>query len=148
MWSSGLWKGNFRFGDIKMSLLTWKTEYSVGVAAVDDEHRELIDLINVLYERINGRSSADEIEHGLESIHNAISLHFALEERIMRDANYEEYDDHKEDHEMLLDEIRDLMDDFLADTTEGGAQLESRLSSWFGEHFASFDARLHGKLGI
>ena len=131
-----------------MSLLTWKTEYSVGIAAVDDEHRELIELINVLYERIDERSHADEIEYGLESIHNAIAMHFALEERIMRDANYAEYPDHKEDHETLLDEIRDLMDDFLADTTVGGAKLEARLSDWFAEHFAGFDARLHGKLGI
>ncbi len=148
MWSFDSRTTSFRFGDAPVNLLTWKTDYSVGVAAVDDEHRELIELINTLYSRINDRSSADEIEHGLERIHNAIAMHFALEERIMRDANYDEYVDHKEDHEMLLDEIRDLMDDFLADSTVGGRKLEARLSTWFSEHFATFDARLHGKLGV
>ena len=39
-------------------------------------------------------------------------MHFALEERIMRDSGYSEYEDHKDDHEELLDEIRDLMDGF------------------------------------
>jgi hemerythrin-like metal-binding protein len=74
-------------------------------------------------------------------------MHFALEERIMRDAGYEEYEGHKEDHEDLLDEIRDLMDAFLADAENGGRLLKERLSAWFAKHFASFDARLHGQLG-
>ena len=29
-----------------MALLQWKDQYSVGIEAVDHEHRELIDLIN------------------------------------------------------------------------------------------------------
>ena len=65
----------------------------------------------------------------------------------MRDAGYEEYEEHKENHEDLLDEIRDLMDDFAADAEAGSRVLEERLSLWFSKHFASFDARLHGKLG-
>ena len=131
-----------------MDLLEWKTEYSVGVATVDEEHRALIDLINALHNRIDARSTPDEIEAGLDGIHNAVALHFALEERVMRDAGYAEYAEHKEDHELLLDEIRDLMDDFLADSDAGAERLRTRLSAWFADHFVSFDARLHGKLGV
>ena len=32
-----------------MSLIEWKEEFSVGVAEVDLEHRDLIDLINDLH---------------------------------------------------------------------------------------------------
>ena len=32
-----------------MPLLEWKDSYSVGIAAVDHEHRELIDLINTAH---------------------------------------------------------------------------------------------------
>jgi len=130
-----------------MNLLTWKPEYSVGIASMDDEHREMIDLINDVYARLGVSPDTDTIEECLEEIFNTISMHFALEERIMREARYDEYEDHKEDHESLLDEIRDLMDEFVEDTERGTELLERRLSSWFGGHFASFDARLHGKLG-
>jgi len=130
-----------------MSLLQWKAEYSVGIASMDDEHREMIEMINDVYARLGSAPKADDIEGCLEEIFGAISSHFALEERIMREAGYDEYEDHKEDHEDLLDEIRDLMDDFLADTGSGGRMLEERLSAWFSKHFSSFDARLHGKLG-
>jgi len=130
-----------------MVLLEWKSEYSVGIASMDDEHREMIDLINDVYEKIGNTPDAGAIESCLEEIFNTISLHFALEERIMRDSGYSEYEDHKDDHEDLLDEIRDLMDSFATDPDEGTRQLKLRLSDWFGKHFASFDARLHGKLG-
>jgi len=130
-----------------MSLLQWKPEYSVGVPSVDDEHREMIDLINGVYEGLGAAPDLTEIEKCLEDIFSTISLHFALEERIMRDNAYAEYDDHKEDHEDLLDEIRDLMDEFVADRDSGVKELEKRLSEWFSRHFATFDARLHGKLG-
>jgi len=130
-----------------MSLLEWKPEYSVGIESMDDEHREMIALINDVYAKLGTSPDADTIEDCLEEIFNTISLHFALEERIMREQGYDEYEDHKEDHEDLLDEIRDLMDEFVADEKEGARRLEERLSGWFSQHFASFDARLHGRLG-
>lgn len=130
-----------------MSLLEWKSEYSVGIASMDDEHREMIGMINGVYAQLSDSSEAVEIEACLEEIFTTISGHFALEERIMREAGYKEYEDHKDDHEDLLDEIRDLMDDFLADTEKGGRLLEDGLSTWFSKHFSTFDARLHGKLG-
>ena len=130
-----------------MSLLEWKPEYSVGVASMDDEHREMIGLINDVYVKLGATTDAATIEECLEEIFTTISMHFALEERMMRDSGYEEYEDHKDDHEELLDEIRELMDEFVADADKGASLLEERLSAWFGRHFSSFDARLHGKLG-
>ncbi len=130
-----------------MSLLEWKAEYSVGIASMDDEHREMIGLINDVYAKLGATRDAAAIEDCLETIFTTISMHFALEERIMRDHAYGEYEDHKDDHEVLLDEIRELMDEFVANPDTGKKLLEERLSSWFGNHFATFDARLHGKLG-
>ena len=131
-----------------MGLLEWRTEYSVGVAAVDDEHRELISLINVLYERMDARSSITEIESSLGDIYKAIAMHFALEERIMADAQYDELAQHKDDHEDLLDQLSELMDAFVQDPLEGSGRLEDELSAWFTHHFATHDARLHGRLGV
>ena len=130
-----------------MSFLTWKSEYSVGIAAMDDEHREMIGMINGVYAQLGDAPDAETIECCLEEIYNAIAGHFALEERLMREHAYAEYEDHKEDHEDLLDQIRDLMDIFVADSERGAVLLQEGLSDWFGKHFATFDARLHGKLG-
>lgn len=129
-----------------MSYLEWKAEYSVGIDSMDVEHREMIELINTVYAELEGRRDAGAIEDFLGEVHSTISRHFALEERIMREAGYEEFVEHKNDHETLLDQILDMMDASFEDTEKGLALLEANLSNWFGIHFSTFDARLHGKL--
>jgi hemerythrin len=129
-----------------MSLLKWNSHFSVGVESIDDEHREMIHLINGIYEKLESAPDADQVEQCLGDIFTTISMHFALEERMMRNCAYSKYDDHKEDHEDLLDQIRDLMDDFVADPKTGATLLEQRLSDWFSTHFSTHDAGLHGSL--
>jgi len=129
-----------------MSLLQWKPEYSVGIQSMDDEHREMIGLINATYEKLKSDADADQVEEHLGEILSTISMHFALEERIMQNAGYGEFQAHKDDHEVLLDRLRDLMDDFFVDPAGGADRLEQSLSDWFAKHFSTFDARLHGEL--
>lgn len=130
-----------------MTLLRWKPEFSVGDAAIDHEHELMIQQINTLYDQLGSPVDAAAVEAALGEIHADISAHFALEERLMREANYIEYADHKDDHEELLDQIHELMDDYHQNPESGQELLKLKLSGWFGRHFATFDARLHSKLG-
>jgi hemerythrin len=131
-----------------MTLLTWKPEYAVGIESVDFEHQEMIELINTIYNAIEDKKDLASIEHFLGEVHATISAHFALEERVMRNANYDEFEAHKEDHEELLDQIRDLMDELFDVPENGLQQLQANLSDWFAGHFSTFDARLHGNLDM
>jgi len=106
----------------------------------------MIDLINSTYEKLISNAETDQVEECLGEIFSTISMHFALEERLMQNAAYDEYQAHKDDHEVLLDQLRDLMDDFFVNPTSGASRLEQSLSNWFAGHFSTFDARLHGEL--
>jgi len=130
-----------------MTLLTWKPAYTLGIPAVDEEHRALIAMINRTYQSMEGAADAGQVEACLEDIHAGIAAHFALEERYMREAGYAEYTAHKDDHEELLDQIREMMDVFAHAPQRGRSVLQNRLSDWFSVHFATFDARLHERLG-
>ena len=129
-----------------MPLITWKPEFAVGVESVDFEHEQMINLINEVYDEMETHKDAASIEQFIGDVHFAISAHFALEEKLMREASYPEYEAHKEDHEELLDQIRNLMDQFISDPGNGFDLLQDKLSDWFEHHFATFDARLHGQL--
>lgn len=129
-----------------MNLIQWKPSFALGIPSVDLEHQEMIGLINEAYDRLEDRGDPVAIEAMLGEIHAGIAAHFALEERLMREAGYAEYQAHKEDHERLLDQIMDLMDDYASDTEAGRERLQRGLSDWFSVHFASFDARMHGAL--
>ncbi len=126
-----------------MSLLQWKDEFKVGITEVDHEHRELIGLINELHEAIQQSVDPDQILDSLGEIYAQISAHFALEEKMMRKTRYPAYAEHKEDHEILLDDLRDIMDDVEDDGVLNEAQLITDLNRWFGDHFQTHDAKLH-----
>lgn len=130
-----------------MPLIEWKDEYSVGVPAVDAEHRELIELINSLYDGMRLNERGPDVMAFLGEIYARIASHFALEELLMRRHEYDEYREHKRDHEQLLDEIRDIMDDYEDGRMLDEDELARRLDAWFSEHFRTRDARLHNRLG-
>ena len=92
-----------------MALIKWREEFSVGNASIDLEHEHMIGQINELYDQLGHDVDAVTIEAMLGDIQADISAHFALEELLMREAGYAEYEDHKEDHEDLLDQIHDLV---------------------------------------
>jgi hemerythrin len=130
-----------------MALLQWRSQYSVGIEAVDHEHRELIDLINRLHEAASARGSKDEVIAFFGDLYRGISAHFALEERFMRDRKYDHLDEHKNNHEQLLDDLRDIMDGFEQSGSLDDPLLAQTLDTWFSRHFETHDALLHKALG-
>ena len=130
-----------------MSLIEWSDRFSVGIASVDHEHRELIELVNGFQRKIAQDDSVDgKVEYLGETLAH-ISAHFALEEKLMRDSGYDAYDEHKTDHELLLDQLRDIMDAVEDDQDIDNDELGPVLERWFSRHFQTHDARLHGRLG-
>jgi hemerythrin-like metal-binding protein len=130
-------------------LIAWRPEFETGIPDVDHEHRELVGLINQLHAALEAGASKDEVARFLGEVFARISAHFALEESIMRKHRYDEYAEHKADHEKLLDDIRDIMDAHAADAYfDYRDALASAVRDWFVEHFRTKDARLHKKLGI
>ena len=129
-----------------MALLEWKDEYAIGIASVDFEHRELIKFINRMHDHLAEGAGEYTIADFFGELYAMISAHFALEEQTMRNHGYDRYAEHKEDHERLLDDIRDIMDDCNSDADFARDALAARLGSWFEVHFHGLDARLHKHL--
>lgn len=131
-----------------MMLIEWRDDFKTGIAGVDFEHEQLIGLINRLYERLGAASGRHEaVGEFLAELHDGISAHFALEEKLMRKRKYAGFAEHKGDHEKLLDEIRDIMEDHEQGRFENASErLAERLDIWFSRHFNTFDRWLHGAI--
>ena len=129
-----------------MTLIEWKPEFSVHNTAVDHEHRELIQLINDVHTAIGSGADRDRLTAGLGEIYAQIAAHFALEEKKMRDAGYEDFGPHKADHESLLDQLADIIYGVESGKKLDERDLSSRLNRWFTEHFGTHDAKLHRRL--
>ena len=130
-----------------MALIEWREDFSIGVPEVDHEHREIIEMINTAHAELAEAPSSHSAAEFLGEIHVRIAAHFAIEEKVMREAGYDHLVGHKAAHEILLDDIREFMDACEAGRTLDVAVFGVRLADWFGEHFRTEDARLHGRLG-
>lgn len=132
-----------------MGLVEWRDDFKTGIASVDHEHFEMIGLINETHAQLSKSASFEEIEECLGEIYAQISAHFALEETVMKLRKYDEFEDHKADHERLLDSLLDIMSSFDAGDFEGMSDELSRcLKDWFVDHFKTKDSRLHHMLGV
>lgn len=125
------------------NLIEWRDEFRIGLLEVDEEHRSLINAINRLHRDLDVGAAVDHVTAALGDIHAAIAMHFALEEKEMTALQYDGYASHKAEHERLLDEILDILDDVYASGEYEPSMLASRLSTWFVEHFRTQDALLH-----
>lgn len=123
-----------------MTLIDWTDAMKLGVPEVDFEHEELIGVINALGDLLQKGEAIDVIRSLLGEIHAQIEAHFALEEKIMRERGFVGYEAHKEDHDRLLDQIREIMTE--AETVNESVlheHLALRLNVWFSEHFRTLD---------
>ncbi len=127
--------------------IEWRPEFSVGDPAIDFEHKELIDLVNVAAAEILDGSPEADVERALGDLLRSVSSHFAHEEHQMRAAGYDQLTDHKDDHERLIDALRDIMDDEDLTAPAAADRLTKVLEAWFTDHFRTHDARLHRQLG-
>jgi len=126
-----------------MALLEWRDDFRTGIDGVDHEHEALIGQINAVYAMIGERADREDVIDGLGEIYGSISAHFALEERMMIRNGYSAYHEHQQDHERLLDEIREISDEFEASAQLDDARLARKLADWFQLHFKTHDSRLH-----
>lgn len=133
-----------------MNLIEWSDDLAVGVPQVDDDHRRMVDEVNQLY----GQLRKHESEYHYDDVPITIidfmgelfamfSAHFAAEESLMVKHGYDHYEQHRADHERLLDEIDRTMYDYQDGILDNDQVLTDLLSEWFVKHFQTHDLRLH-----
>ncbi len=126
-----------------MSLIRWLDSFNIGIADVDQEHKELVHLINLVHERATIADGRGSVEDVLGQIVARVSAHFTHEEGAMLALEFPGYWAHKYDHQRLLDQFSEMIAHYHATRDFDSILLAQRLESWFMVHFRTFDARFH-----
>jgi len=126
-----------------MTLIKWREEFCTGIPDVDFEHENLIEQLNSVYSMIDDKADKEAVIDSLGDIYGSISAHFALEEQMMDKHGYDHYKEHQADHERLLDDIREITDEFENTSELDDQKFKQKLNDWFQSHFKTHDSRLH-----
>lgn len=115
---------------------------SVGIEEIDEDHRRLVDLFNLLNHSVVGGDDPAYRAALLEELINCTAWHFSHEERLMLKYRYGDYDEHRAEHKELMDSVRALQQKILQQgDIEAGADLEY-LEQWLTGHILSHDMKL------
>lgn len=120
-------------------LFLWSDDLSVPTQDVDEQHKELIDLINQLYVAINENHGKDTSREILDQLIESMQAHFLFEESLMRLTHYVDYAAHKEQHEALMEQMRALQGKLDKETAAITVELLHFHKNWWSQHIRSSD---------
>lgn len=120
-----------------MNKITWTDDYSVGSKVLDEQHKQLITILNYL---IRSSESPDFTIHS-ESILKALSLltnyakgHFRTEEAIFSKTDYPKISEHKKHHTEFEEYIAEFGQSLNKGAEHKPEELLTYVSDWLNNH--------------
>ena len=125
-----------------MKDLVWDKILSVGIDEIDEDHRKLVNIFNILNLAINDRSTPQYLAAVLDELINCTVWHFSHEERLMLKYNYDRFDEHKTEHRELIKSAKELQQKVLQSGCLVAHEDLEFLEQWLTEHILSADMKL------
>jgi len=125
-----------------MQKIDWDNSLSVEVDEVDDDHKKLVDLFNLLSKAVTDNDSYDYVNALLEELISCTVWHFKHEERLMIKYNYENYDEHRTEHNELIESARKVQMRFQQEHPQLTAEDIDYLSDWLTGHILNQDMKM------
>jgi len=91
-----------------MPIMHWTEKMSVGVREIDEDHKQLISVINRLAEDADKDDRKLAVRQSIAALLRYAEFHFAREEKMMTVARYPGIEEHKIEHRDFVAKIKDL----------------------------------------
>jgi len=115
-------------------VFTWTESMSVGVPALDADHRCLVRIINLL-RHVSGRHPGRTVETVLETLLVYSKFHFAREEEVLASCGFPAAVFHHGEHEGFSRRIHQLRDRYTGgDSPKVAKELLDYLTGWLAHH--------------
>ncbi|WP_370277621.1 bacteriohemerythrin [Pontibacterium sp.] len=123
-----------------MQRLEWDEGMSVGVEAIDNDHKQLLALINEISDAIDRNKAPAVIEDVFAQLEAYVVEHFSREEALMRQCRYPDLKAHIKQHRQFTAKVPELKRELLnADSTEVAAEINLFLFDWLMNHIVGED---------
>jgi hemerythrin len=125
-----------------MKDLIWDKTLSVDVPEIDEDHRRLVDLFNILNRSVVDGDAENYIEAVMDELISCTAWHFKHEERLMLKYGYEGLVEHKSEHEELIASAKALEQNFLQQGKAVSSEDIQFLEHWLTGHILGADMSL------
>jgi hemerythrin len=121
-----------------MAYLVWQDDLNTGIQIIDDQHKRIVAMINLLIHANENNHSREEVGEVLGELVDYTLSHFAFEEALLEEAGYAFTRPHKRVHEIFTVRVSEFNLRFQAgeDVTQ---DLINLLSRWLFNHIRNDD---------
>ena len=119
--------------------IQWRESYSVGVPALDTQHRRLLEIINELANVVATGGQSDIFFAALEALVRYAESHFADEERMLREAGYPALADQQQEHDRFVRQLVQTSEKLHLKKTKLPEETVDFLKTWYIEHILGKD---------
>ncbi|MFO1424516.1 MAG: bacteriohemerythrin [Candidatus Competibacteraceae bacterium] len=128
---------------VKMAFLEWSEEWSVGIPIIDNQHIQLVELLNRFTDAVKAGQEAGRITALLDELIVFTRHHFATEEQLMDQHGYVDALAHRQEHRKLVEDLLGIQRQF--DNVSLMLTLQA-LKEWLHKHINGDDRRLGAAL--
>lgn len=121
--------------------IEWNENLKTGIPVIDEQHQELIVMLNRLGRFRCGEESFYE---ALKELKDYVDNHFKIEEDYMDNIKYPEYTQHKSCHDKFVEELKTIFEktDNATNIDELGQELFDYTENWIINHYSEEDVKL------
>ena len=128
-------------GSEPLTAVTWSEKYAVGIDLIDNQHRQLVNLTNELYQACLVRDEAlgSVFKEAMGRMVEYVRFHFTAELELLHRIKFPDYPEHKKQHDELVRKILDAAGEY----SEGKKFVPNNfvriLKDWVFGHIAIYD---------
>ena len=122
-----------------MAFIEWKSEFSVGVLEIDEQHRKLLAIINHLHESMKAGNDSGELSRVVDELLNYTRFHFAFEEQLMERVGYPDAPEHRRRHQAMVARVVQFQADAANARALFSMKLMEFLKYWLSKHILETD---------
>ena len=123
--------------------LNWTDQkHSIGIASLDSQHQEIINLVNQIASAVAKGSMIGTTRSLVNDLLRVTQIHFACETELMVAYGYPDIQSHVVKHNELLLEIQNLVEDIAGSKRERAELISAYLNDWVEIHIVKSDMPL------
>ncbi|GEM_PF-222216 len=124
-------------------MIKWDPSLETGVRAVDKQHKEFFNLVNMLLNNSLSRKNSSTVVKAFDFLNDYVIYHFKAEESLMCDYKYDKYKEHADNHRYFANEMKKLHLQVKGKQYEEVSMRVNYLTvNWFVNHIRTHDRLL------
>lgn len=122
-----------------MPIFYWSSQYEIGIKEIDEQHKQLVEIISDLFEAMRVGLGYKQVEPTIVKLKDYTIYHFSEEEKLMERINYPKLEAHKEAHKYFVETISEFEQRYKDGEVALTLSILEFLKNWLINHIGNVD---------